>query len=294
MTARSIGNSKASVTASSNPRPGEVDGDSLATEGSADVARSFKNPEEKLTFVYEFADIGDATVVSVNAGTPKAEARGAGALITQDGAAIVTADQVSVRWQGGIAGESYLTTVTITDSAGDVHTRTGEILVTAPGFAIPEGVSSRYLTGEEYALRFGTAEAVRLTDETRSGVADSAKLEAAIGDASDFADGYIATRYTLPLLAAPRVVKSIVAALAREALHKTKPTPEVTAAADRARTQLRDIAAGRMTLPVEGGGTVAATTDQSAMTSRDGSSAFRDALSGYSLNRVDYDPCWRR
>ena len=259
------------------------------------MARSFKNPEEKLTFEYDFSDtLGDATIASINVGTPKAEARGAGALITQDGAAVPTAKAVTVRWAGGVTGEEYLTTVTVTDSAGDVHTRTGEIIVTAAGFAIPEGVASRYLTGEEYAARYGTAETVRLTDETRSGIADSTKLEAAIGDASDMADAYIGSRYTVPLLAAPRLVKSIVAALTREALHKTRPTEEVKAAADRARTQLRDIAAGRMTLPIEGGGVVSSATDQSAITSRDGSSSFRDAVNKFSLDRVDYDPCWRR
>lgn len=153
---------------------------------------------------------------------------------------------------------------------------------------------ARYLTADEYVVRFGTAEAVRLTDEAKTGTIDSAKLESNIGDATDEADAYIGTRYPVPLLAPPRVVKSIVAALAREKLHKTRPTPEVKDAADRARVQLRDIAAGRMTLAITVGPDAVVDGDRSAETSGDGSTSFRDQLADFSLSGSSFDPCWRR
>jgi phage gp36-like protein len=157
-------------------------------------------------------------------------------------------------------------------------------------------LASRYLSGEEYVARYGTAETIRLTDEASLRVVDGPKLEEAIKDQTDLADGYIGTRYAIPLVTVPRVVKSIVAALTREALHKTKPTPEVTAAADRARTQLRDIAAGRMGLPIDVGGTVPVEGgNRSAITSGDGGGdTFKDKLASYGLDRGADVPAWRQ
>lgn len=105
-----------------------------------------------------------------------------------------------------------------------------------------------YLTEAEFIERFGNAEAVRLTDEAHTGTVDAAKLDAALADASETADTYLAVRYGVPLATAPAAVKQIVADLTRERLYKDRPTPQVTANADRARSMLRDFAAGRATL----------------------------------------------
>lgn len=107
-----------------------------------------------------------------------------------------------------------------------------------------------YLTNQEYIDRVGEAETIRVTDESRQGVIDTTKLSDAIKDASEFADSYIQTRYTLPLSTAPEILKSIITALAREYLHRQRPTQAVTDQANLARSQLKDIAAGRAALPV--------------------------------------------
>jgi phage gp36-like protein len=108
-----------------------------------------------------------------------------------------------------------------------------------------------YLTRAEYLTRFGEIETVRLTDEARDGTVDFEKLDAAITGAEEIVEGYLANRYPLPLASTPELVKELVADLARERLHKDRPTPAVTEAANRARLMLRDLSAGRMTLLLE-------------------------------------------
>jgi phage gp36-like protein len=259
--------------------------------------RAIKQPGEVLTFTYDFSDdLAGATISSIAAG-PTSTPRGTGANMTVSGAASISADSrsVQVKWQGGADGETYATVVSVNDTAGERHERDGEILVLERGFTVPTGIVSRYLTADEYVERYGQAETVRLTDEVRANIVDKAKLEQPLKDATDLADSYIGTRYTTPLVSTPRVVKSIVGALTREALHKTRPTPEVTAAADRARQQLRYIAAGRMTLPVEQGDEVPVIGgNRYAETSGDGSTTFRDAVAGFTVGGAGCVANWRR
>jgi phage gp36-like protein len=110
-----------------------------------------------------------------------------------------------------------------------------------------------YLTINEYVDRFGEAETVRVTDESRTGSRDDEKVETAITDATNFADSYLGTRYTVPIADPPEILKGIVAALAREQLHRTRPTPAVTENADRARAQLKDLSRGLAVLPIADG-----------------------------------------
>ena len=259
--------------------------------------RAIKQPGEKLTFVYDFSDEVDGTTLTLSGtpvgGTPVSDPRGSGANLTVDGVASVQPNTVLVRWQGGVDGESYLTTVRMLDSAGDLHERDGEIFVVEKGFTLPENIASRYLTADAYVERYGYNETIRLTDEDKTGQVDKAKIEVALKDATDEADAYIGTRYTTPLLSTPRIVASIVAALTREKLHKTKPTPEVTAAAERARTQLRDIAAGRMTLPVESGDEVPVIGGNRYAQTSDDASTFKDSIAGYSLDPAATFGAWR-
>lgn len=106
-----------------------------------------------------------------------------------------------------------------------------------------------YLTPAEYVERFTAPEAVRLTDVTRSGSPDLVRIATNINDAATYADAFLAGRYPLPFTNPPELLRKAVADLAREALHGTKPTEAVTLAADRARTLLRDLSAGRANLP---------------------------------------------
>jgi phage gp36-like protein len=104
-----------------------------------------------------------------------------------------------------------------------------------------------YLTPTEYRERFFDEETTRLTDPAGTTI-DEDKLAVEIDGASNTADGYIGTRYSVPMAAAPDVVKDIVADLTRERLYSLQPTEEVTARANRARAMLKDISKGVMVL----------------------------------------------
>lgn len=154
-----------------------------------------------------------------------------------------------------------------------------------------------YLTTADYLNRFGEQEAVRLTDETRSGVVDTVKVETAIADAVEIVNGYVGGRYSVPIANPPRILRSMVAALARELLHKTRPTPEVKDAADRARAQLKDVSIGRLGLPVATGEAAPVpVSDREPISSGDGpGDKFADELAAFAdLGGGYYNPAWRQ
>lgn len=219
--------------------------------------RVWKQPSDKRVFTYDFASfLGGATIAVILSATSESRTGSpATALVKESEATSDTAAQIG--WSGGVDGVEYRTTVRVRDTANNEHELDGSIFVSDTKFVLPLGVTSTYLTGEEYVDRFGYEETVRLTDETRSGTIDGPAIMAALADASQLADSYVAVRYNLPLpIPVPEVLKQVVADLARERLHKTKPTPMVTANADRARSTLRDIAGGRATLVLDTGAEV--------------------------------------
>lgn len=154
-----------------------------------------------------------------------------------------------------------------------------------------------YLTQAEYVARFGEAETLRLTDETRSGQIESAKVEEALSDSEEEVDAYIGKRYAVPLANVPNLVKGFVAVLARERLHKTKPTPTVEKEAERARKQLGEISRNLMVLPTDEG---AAPQDgrpvADSASSGDGPTPIftEQTLAGYDVPNYYDVPNWRR
>lgn len=220
----------------------------------------WKQPGESKLFTYEFIDLLlGRTIAQVL--TVTSIPRDGASNLTQEGPALVAGTVVQVEWSGGDNEMSYLTTVKIRDSQGQDHEVDGEILVKEVQFTVEPSIASTYLTGDEYVARFGEEETVRLTDQDRKQIVDKKRLEAALTDATDTAESYLGVRYPLPLTPVPPIVKGIVAALAREKLHSQRPTPQVTAEGDRARTMLRDLSAGRMTLPDATGAVLEETTD---------------------------------
>lgn len=219
-----------------------------------------KQPGEDRGFDYDFsAPLGDLTIALILSVTSEPRNPLSANLVEADRG--YGGQVVRIVWSGGVDGETYATTVKIEDSQGGEHELDGEIIVREVKFVVPEIAADPYVSASDYIDRFGREETIRLTDESRTGTIDEARLTAALRDATEEANAYLAVRYDLPLSAPPELVKAIVAALAREQLHRTRPTDSVTAAADRARTQLRDLSAGRMRLNLPAGEEAVARTD---------------------------------
>lgn len=101
-----------------------------------------------------------------------------------------------------------------------------------------------YCTATAFKERFGTEEHDDLlasgTDRTYA---------AAAADADAVVDGYIGTRYKLPLTTIPAFVVAIAADLTRYELYEEAPTKEVIERRKMALDMLRDIKDGNLILP---------------------------------------------
>lgn len=108
-----------------------------------------------------------------------------------------------------------------------------------------------YCTQADIEERFGQAELMQLTDRSGAGVVDAAAVAAAIADATAEIDGYIATRYTLPLASVPPFLKRIAIAIALHELFVARrmgSTEDVRYRFTDARKLLEGIAAGKVSL----------------------------------------------
>lgn len=153
-----------------------------------------------------------------------------------------------------------------------------------------------YITGAEYIAKYGRIETTRLTDEQKTGEYNSAKLDEALADGASYIDGFVGSRYGLPLTSTPPLLKNINGVLAREILHKTNPTDEVKRQADIARSNLLQISNGKIALPVDTGDAPVSTGGMS-YTSGDGvdPTFSNDSLRDYTSISAPYPGgCWRR
>lgn len=111
---------------------------------------------------------------------------------------------------------------------------------------------AEYITREELEQRFGPTEIADLldddADETES-AAEADSLTAAIADASNLIDGYLASRYTLPLASVPEIVKGWAADIARFRLWADQAPEQVRQRYEDAIAQLKDLAKGLLSLP---------------------------------------------
>lgn len=116
-----------------------------------------------------------------------------------------------------------------------------------------------YCTATAFKDRFGTDEHDQLlasgTDRTYA---------AAAADADAVVDGYIGTRYKLPLVQVPAFVIAIAADLTRYELYEEAPTKEVIERRKMALDMLRDIKDGNLILPGADTSDVPATISVSA------------------------------
>lgn len=74
---------------------------------------------------------------------------------------------------------------------------------------------SGYTTPSEMETAYGEQELLVLADRDRDGVADPGVIERAIADAGETIDGYLRTRFTVPIANPPGLIRKIARYLAR-------------------------------------------------------------------------------
>lgn len=107
-----------------------------------------------------------------------------------------------------------------------------------------------YTTQAALNSRFGEAEISALLDRANDGNPDTAALAAVIRDADALIDGYVGSRYTLPLLVTPDLLTNLSADIVRYRLYDAQAPEEVRRRYEDALKVLEAIAAGDIALPV--------------------------------------------
>ena len=128
-----------------------------------------------------------------------------------------------------------------------------------------------YATQADMIARFGEDDLIRLTDRDDPPLeaVDATVLAAAQADAAATIDSFVASRYTLPLSPAPRVLAGIECDLAWFNLQRGRVTEDAQKRKDDALRFLRDVSAGKASLgpdasnalPAEAGGVLVTSTD---------------------------------
>lgn len=104
-----------------------------------------------------------------------------------------------------------------------------------------------YATRDDLVARFGAREVEAL----EKNLTPSESVNTACKDASDIADGYIATNYTVPLVTPPTNIKIYVCDIARYLLFKQKPSETVEKRYEDAIAYFKLLAQGKVKLQVE-------------------------------------------
>lgn len=111
-----------------------------------------------------------------------------------------------------------------------------------------------YATLSDLIARAGEAEVRQVADRDRNGLPDEDVVTAALTHADNVVNGYVRTRYDLPLATVPDLVRTWAVSIARHFLHRNGPPEHVVADYKDALAALKDLAAGRIALPDAGGG----------------------------------------
>lgn len=84
-----------------------------------------------------------------------------------------------------------------------------------------------YATQADLEARFSAEEVLQLADRNRDGVIDAGVVDQALADADAEIDGYLGSRYQLPMAAVPQIIKVYACDVARYRLYANAATEEV-------------------------------------------------------------------
>lgn len=105
-----------------------------------------------------------------------------------------------------------------------------------------------YATVSDLIARFGEAELIQLTDRAGAHAVDGAIAQRALDDAAAEIDGYLASRYQLPLPTVPPLLARIACDIARYLLWEDRASDEVRRRYEDARRMLEAIGKGAVSL----------------------------------------------
>jgi phage gp36-like protein len=137
-----------------------------------------------------------------------------------------------------------------------------------------------YSTKQDLIDRFGEDELIGLTDRSNAGVIDGTILDQAIADSGAEMNGYIGSRYSLPLVTVPTTLKPLSCDIARYKLYDEQASEQVTKRYDAAIKFLFSVSKGEISLGVDSLGAKATSTDFAEMQSA-GSVFARDKSTGF-------------
>lgn len=106
-----------------------------------------------------------------------------------------------------------------------------------------------YASQQNLIDRCGDVELRQIADHDRDGLPDAAVVAAALVDADNLINGYVATKYATPLVSTPDLVRTWAVSIARYVLHRNGAPDHVTADYKDAIAGLKDVARGLVMLP---------------------------------------------
>lgn len=111
-----------------------------------------------------------------------------------------------------------------------------------------------YATQADLEARYGAEEVLQLADRNRDGVIDAGVIDRALADAEAEINGYLGSRYQLPLADVPQIVNVYACDIARYRLYADLATDEVRRRYEDAVKFLRLAAEGKVKIgPTQAG-----------------------------------------
>ena len=138
-----------------------------------------------------------------------------------------------------------------------------------------------YASLNDLVDRAGEDEILQVADRDDDGIADPDVVAASLTHADNTVNGYLATRFAMPLTAAPPIVVTWAVAIARYHLHRDGAPDYVVRDYKEALGQLKDAARGLIDLPGVDGITPPATSSGSVRIEGPEPVFSRDKLEGW-------------
>jgi len=108
-----------------------------------------------------------------------------------------------------------------------------------------------YATYEDLLANFGEQELELVTDRDRDGSPDDGVIEDGLQFADDLIDGYLRSRYSVPIANPPRNLIGVACDIARYRYYQDQPTELVITRYEQAVGWLKDVAHGLVDLVLE-------------------------------------------